>query len=128
MKQRIEVEIYNQTFIVNSEDDEQYVREIASYVDDRMRQMGENTKNTMPMRMAIMAALSIADEYHKALHRETETQQEIERLSSLIRERIAQSETPEGRTPTDNSSKAFPTVGAVTSSEDNAKKEVARLS
>jgi cell division protein ZapA len=128
MKQRIEVEIYNQSFIVTSEDDEHYVREIASYVDHRMRQIGENAKNTMPMRMAIMAALSIADEYHKALQRETATQKEIERLSSLILERIAQSEAPEGRAPADSSPNTFPTVEAVTSTENNAKKEVPRLS
>jgi cell division protein ZapA len=128
MKQRIEVEIYNQSFIVNSEDDERYVQEIASYVDDKMRQMGENTKNTMPMRMAIMAALSIADEYHKALQREAATQKEIERLSSLILERIAQSEAPEGRAPADSSPNTFPTGGAVASTENNEKKEVSRFS
>jgi cell division protein ZapA (FtsZ GTPase activity inhibitor) len=114
MKKRIEVEIFNQTFVVNSEDDEHYVREIASYVDQRMRQMGESAKSAMPMRVAIMAALDIADEYHKALQRETDTQKEIERLSSLILERIAQSESPDGRISTDNSLNAFPTVGTGT--------------
>ena len=128
MKQRIEVEIYNQSFIVNSEDDERYVQKIASYVDDKMRQMGENTKNTMPMRMAIMAALSIADEYHKALQREAATQKEIERLSSLIPERVAQSEVSEGRAPSDSSPNTFPTVGAATPTGNNAKKEAPHLS
>lgn len=128
MKKRIEVEIFNQTFIVNSEDDEHYVREIASYVDQRMRQMGESAKSAMPMRVAIMAALDIADEYHKALQRETDTQKEIERLSSLILDRIAQSESPDGRISTDNSLNAFSTVGTVTSSEDLAKKEASRPS
>jgi len=128
MKQRIEVEIYNQTFIVNSEDDEQYVREIASYVDQRMRQIGENAKNTMPMRMAIMAALSIADEYHKALRREDVTQKEIERLSSLILEHIAQSEAADGRVSADSLSNAFPTIKAMPPSKEDAKKEASRFS
>lgn len=128
MKQRIEVEIFNQTFIVNSEDDEHYVREIASYVDQRMRQMGESAKTAMPLRVAIMAALSIADEYHKALQRENDTQKEIERLSSLILERIAQSEIVDGRVSTDSSLNTFSTVGTVTSSEGNAKKEAPRAS
>jgi cell division protein ZapA len=128
MKQRIEVEIYNQTFIVTTEDEERYVRKIASYVDQRMRQMGESAKTAMPIRIAIMAALSIADDYHKALQREHDTQREIERLSSLILERIDQSDAPDGRAPTDNSRNAFSTVGTVTSSEDTAKKEVSRPS
>jgi cell division protein ZapA len=128
MKKRIEVEIFNQTFTVNSEDDEHYVQEIASYVDQRMREVGESTKNAMPMRIAIMAALNIADEYHKALQREAETQKEIERLSSLILERIAQSESPDGRIAADSSLNAFSTVGTVTSSEDLTKKEASRPS
>jgi cell division protein ZapA len=128
MKKRIEVEIFNQTFTVNSEDDEHYVQEIASYVDQRMREVGESTKNAMPMRIAIMAALNIADEYHKALQREAETQKEIERLSSLILERIAQSESPDGRISADSSLNAFSTVGTVTSSEDLTKKEASRPS
>jgi cell division protein ZapA len=128
MKQRIEVEIYNQTFIVTTEDEERYVRKIASYVDQRMRQMGESAKTAMPIRIAIMAALSIADDYHKALQREHDTQREIERLSSLILERIDQSDALDGRAPTDNSRNAFSTVGTVTSSEDTAKKEVSRPS
>jgi len=128
MKQRIEVEIYNQTFIVNSEDDESYVQEIASFVDKRMRQIGENTKNAMPMRVAIMTALSIADEYHKTLQREAETQKEIERRASLILERIAQSETPDGRMSTENSPSSFSSVGTVTATEEAAKKEISRLS
>jgi cell division protein ZapA len=128
MKQRIEVEIYNQTFIVNSEDDELYVREIASYVDQQMRHVGESAKAAMPLRVAIMAALSIADEYHKALQRENDTQKEIDRLSSLILERIAQSEARDNHVTTDHSLHTFSPVGTVTPSGDNAKKDVQRPS
>jgi cell division protein ZapA len=121
MKKRLEVEIYNQTFIVTSEDDEQYVREIASYVDERMRQIGGSTKTAVPLRVAIMAALSIADEYHKAIQRENETQHEIERLSSFL-EGIAQSERSDGRLPTDTPLTAFSSAGTTIPSEGNAKK------
>jgi cell division protein ZapA len=128
MKQRIEVEIYNQTFIVNSEDDERYVSKIAAYVDQRMRQMGESAKTAMPLRVAIMAALSIADDYYKALQRETDTQQEIERLSSLILDRIADNDASDDPMLTDKSLSAFATVGTGVSSEDDTKKEVSRPS
>jgi len=123
MKQRIEVEIYNQTFIVNSEDDEQYVREIASYVDSRMHQLGESAKTAMPLRVAIMTALSIADEYHKALQRENDTQKEIDRLSTLILERIAQSEASDGRGLKEGSLNTFAKVDAVAPVEDTTKKD-----
>jgi len=123
MKQRIEVEIYNQTFIVNSEDDEQYVREIASYVDSRMHQLGESAKTAMPLRVAIMTALSIADEYHKALQRENDTQKEIDRLSTLILERIAQSEALDGRGSKESPLNTFAKVDAVVLAEDTTKKD-----
>ena len=123
MKQRIEVEIYNQTFIVNSEDDEQYVREIASYVDSRMHQLGESAKTAMPLRVAIMTALSIADEYHKALQRENDTQKEIDRLSTLILERIAQSEALDGRGLKESPLNTFAKVDTVAPVEDTTKKD-----
>ena len=84
MKRLIEVEIFGQTFTVNSEENEAYVRELASYVNQHMRQIAENTKTVVPLRVAIMAALSIADEWSKANQRETEIRQEAERLSALL--------------------------------------------
>jgi len=92
MKTLIEVEIFGQTFTVTSEDEEKYVRALASYVEQHMRQVGESTKATLPLRVAIMAALGIADEYHKAVRRETEIKQEAEQLSTVLLARLEQSE------------------------------------
>src|SRR5919109_4310694 len=96
MKTLIEVEIFGQSFTVTSEDEEGYVRKIASYVDQRMRQIGETAKTNVPLRVAIMAALSIADEYYKASQREVEIQREAERLSALLLDRLEQSEKKDG--------------------------------
>jgi cell division protein ZapA (FtsZ GTPase activity inhibitor) len=92
MKKLIEVEIYGQTFTVTSEDEEAYVQLLATYVDRFMRQVGGSTKATVPLRVAIMAALGIADEYHKALSREEENRQEVEQVASKILRRLELSE------------------------------------
>jgi cell division protein ZapA len=92
MKSLVEVEIFGQTFTVNSEEQAQYVKELADYVDQRMRQIAGSTKTVVPLRVAIMAALSIADEWYKANQREQEIQEETERLSAVLLERIEQSE------------------------------------
>lgn len=92
MKSLVEVEIFGQTFTVNSEEQTQYVKELAEYVDQRMRQITGSTKTVVPLRVAIMAALSIADEWYKASQREQEIQEETERLSAVLLERIEQSE------------------------------------
>jgi cell division protein ZapA len=91
MKKLIEVEIYGQTFTVTSEDEEAYVQSLADYVDRFMRQVGGSTKATVPLRVAIMAALGIADEYHKALRREEENHREAERIAATILTRLEQS-------------------------------------
>ncbi len=96
MKKLIEVEIYGQTFTVTSEDEEAYVKSLAAYVDRFMRQVGGSTKATIPLRVAIMAALGIADEYHKVMSREEENRQETEYAAAKILLRLEQSEREEG--------------------------------
>lgn len=64
--QPIEVEIFGHTFALRSEKSEAEVRRIAAYVDQQMRQMAEQARTAILLRVAIMAALTIADEYHTA--------------------------------------------------------------
>lgn len=128
MKTLVEVEIFNQTFTVTSEDDEQYVRQIASYVDERMRQIGETTRTALPLRVAIMAALSVADDYHKACKREAEIRQEVERSSALLLERIEQSEKSEESATSAGPASAFTADRSAVTPEGEAKKETLSLS
>jgi cell division protein ZapA len=92
MKKLIEVEIFGQTFTVTSEDNEGYVKELASYVDRQMRLIAEAAKTNIPARVAIMAALSIADDYYKTRQRENDMQREAEYLATSLLARIEQSE------------------------------------
>lgn len=92
MKALVEVEIFGQAFTVAGEEQADYVRQLADSVDQRMHDIAANTKTAVPLRVAIMAALSIADEWHKASQREQELQEETERLSTVLLKRIEQSE------------------------------------
>ena len=100
MKRLIEVEIFGQTFTVNSEDDEKYVRKLASFVDQRMRQITGSAKVTVPLRVAIMADLSIADELFKISRQETDLRQETERISSSLLQSLEQAQALENREAT----------------------------
>jgi cell division protein ZapA len=124
MKRLIEVEIFGQTFTVNSEDDETYVRQLASYVDQRMRQVGGTSKTAVPLRVAIMAAMSIADESYKASHREAEIEQEAARLSSVLLERIEQSEKLDGMATSESTVNAVTAVERAPALEREEKKEI----
>ena len=57
------VEIYGQTYNVRGEGDPAYLMELARFVDSRMRYVGSQVSSTDPMRIAILAALNIADEF-----------------------------------------------------------------
>jgi cell division protein ZapA len=122
MKALIEVEIFGQRFTVTSEDEEEYVKKIASHVDQKMRQIAEATKTAVPLRVAIMAAMSIADAYYKAAERESEIEREAEHLSSALLDRIERSEELDGMK---NATAAVPLVTASSSSsqEDQTKKD-----
>ncbi len=100
MKRLIEMEIFGQTFTVNSEDDEKYVRKLASFVDQRMRQITGSAKVTVPLRVAIMAGLSIADELFKISQQETDLRQETELISSGLLQSLEQAQALENRAAT----------------------------
>ena len=124
MRRLIEVDIFGQTFTVNSEDDEKYVRQLASYVDQRMRQVGGTARTAVPLRVAIMAAMSIADEYYKASRREAEIEQEAARLSSVLVERLEQSEKMDRITTSENTINPVTADPRVPTLEREEKKEI----
>jgi cell division protein ZapA (FtsZ GTPase activity inhibitor) len=63
-QQPVEVEVFGQRFALRSEKSAEKVRQIAAYVDHQLRQVAEQARTPVLLRVAIMAALTIADEYH----------------------------------------------------------------
>jgi cell division protein ZapA len=61
-----QVNIYKQTYHVRSSGDSSYVRELARHVDQRMNEVAEHTPTVDTLKVAILAALNIADEYFSA--------------------------------------------------------------
>jgi cell division protein ZapA len=60
----IQVEIFNQSYNVRGDLDEAYVAELARYVDGKMRSVASATRTVDSLRIAVLAALNIADELH----------------------------------------------------------------
>jgi len=54
-----------QKFMVKSESNDDYVVQIARYVDDKINEVIENTKSVASINVAILAAMNIADELLK---------------------------------------------------------------
>lgn len=57
----IRVEIYDQTYHLRGSDPD-YVLKLAEYVDSKMRQVAAQTATVDSLRLAVLAALNIADE------------------------------------------------------------------
>ena len=72
----IRVEIYNQTYNIRSDGDSEYVNNLAEFVDRRMREISSGTLTVDSLKVAILAALHIADELHrlKRLHEQADQQ------------------------------------------------------
>ncbi len=65
IEQTIRVEIYNQTYSIRSDGDNDYILRLAEYVDRKMRDISSGTFTVDSLKVAILAALHIADEFHQ---------------------------------------------------------------
>ena len=70
----MKIEIYDQLYNVNGDQNEEYLKELATYVDGEMRTIAESTHMVDSLKVAVLAALNIADEMFTTRQK----QQEIE--------------------------------------------------
>jgi cell division protein ZapA len=85
----VRVEIFDQVYNLRGSDAD-YILKLAEYVDGKMRAVSEQTATVDSVRLAVLAALNIADEYH-LLKRQLETpspeaRQRASRLESALDE------------------------------------------
>jgi cell division protein ZapA len=59
----VRVEIYDQAYNLRGTDAD-YILKLAEYVDTKMRLVSQQTSTVDSLRVAVLAALNIADEYH----------------------------------------------------------------
>jgi len=86
----VKVSIYGTDYRVSGEADEEYIRGIAEYVDQTMREISRQGRHISPTRIAVLAAFNIADDLHQvkglrpARENEKETEDRAERLLKLF--------------------------------------------
>lgn len=76
----MKIDIYDQSYNVNAEN-EAYIKELASYVDTKMREVADTTRIVDSLKVAVLAALNIADEVFSLQARQ-------EKLEGPIRKRV----------------------------------------
>lgn len=86
----VEVEIFGQRLLLKCDVDEEYVQELARYVDAHMRSLAQTMKTGTPTKLAILTAMNIADQLFQQERRSQAGQAELERRTEGIIERIEQ--------------------------------------
>lgn len=90
MAEPVEVEILGQVFSVTSEDGEEHVREVAHYVDTKIREFAGSTSMSS-FTAAVLTALNIASECQKVRRTNSEMEEFINRLASRLQSGCEQS-------------------------------------
>lgn len=62
----VHVDIHGSRYAVRSDLDPQYIGELAAFIDDRMQAAARELASADPLRVAILAALNIADDLYRA--------------------------------------------------------------
>ena len=62
MSHRVKVEIYDQPYTISGDLDPEYVTQLARLVDEKMREIARDSGTVDSVRVAVLAALAIADE------------------------------------------------------------------
>ncbi|MBI3663791.1 MAG: cell division protein ZapA [Acidobacteria bacterium] len=73
----IQVEIFNHSYNVRGDLDEAYVAELARFVDAKMRSVAAATRTVDSLRIAVLAALNIADELHALRQRHAAVEDDL---------------------------------------------------
>jgi cell division protein ZapA len=77
---KMKIDIYDQSYNVNAENEE-YVKKLAFYVDTKMREVADATHMVDSLKVAVLAALNMADEVFSLRERQ-------EKLEGPIRKRV----------------------------------------
>ncbi len=89
MMRDIPIDIAGQEIKIRSDEDEDYVRSLASFVDQKMSELGQGRKGVTTLNLALTAALTIADELHKLRESGSSIDGTLDRLSDRVEEVIA---------------------------------------
>ena len=61
----VEINILGQTYKIKGDASEEYIREVARYVEGKIKEVLEKSPGMSPLKAAILAAMNIADELKK---------------------------------------------------------------
>jgi cell division protein ZapA len=97
----VKIEIYDQAYNVNADgQNEEQLKELAAYVDGRMREVAQATRMVDSVKVAVLAALNIADELFAVRGRQQEIdgplRKRVEKCVALVEKALEHSNGSKG--------------------------------
>jgi cell division protein ZapA len=90
----VRIDIYDQSYNVHGENEE-HLRELAAYVDGKMREVAEATRMVDSLKVAVLAALNMADELFAMRQRQSEIEgplrKRVEKCVAMVERALEQS-------------------------------------
>jgi cell division protein ZapA len=80
----VQVEIFGQTYAVRAGEDRGYVERLAAHVDAQMREIGRSAGAVDSLRVAVLAALNIADETFRLREEVRAMRERVTRLADTL--------------------------------------------
>jgi cell division protein ZapA len=84
----VEIKVFGQTYTVKTDAEEDYIQEVARYVNEKMEEVLTKTKSVSTLNVAILTALNIADDLLKEKEKRTALRREVEAKSKDLVEKI----------------------------------------
>ncbi len=88
MTKCIEVDVYGQRLALQPIEDERYAQELARYVEGQMHTIAQGLASSTPAKVAILAAMNIADQLFQQERRRQAGEAELERRTEGLLEYI----------------------------------------
>lgn len=77
-KRRVSVDIFNRSYTIIGEEDEQHLNRVASLVNEKMKEISEMNRSLDTSRLAVLTAVNTMNDYLKL-------QKEYEELKTTIK-------------------------------------------
>lgn len=84
----VEVDIFGGTYQVRGEKDAEYLRDLAELVDRKMREIAEKISAADTAKVAILAALNLADELSQGRRQQEGDSEEIQERVTQLTEKL----------------------------------------
>jgi len=80
----VDVYILGQKYTIKGDAPEEYIQEVAAFVDAKIKEVYSNAPNVTPLKASILAALNIADELYRLKTDQENIARHIEERTNVL--------------------------------------------